>query len=65
MAVASHLLEGKPSEWALLKRHPDEDVFGIQLAAGYPDIFTRTMEVVEKHVECDFVDLNCGCVSEK
>jgi len=61
MAIATNLLEGKPSEWALLKRHPDEDIFGIQLAAGYADIFTRTMEVVETHVECDFVDLNLGC----
>lgn len=61
MALATNLLEGKPSEWALLKRHPDEDVFGIQLAAGYADIFTRSMEVIEKNVEVDFVDLNLGC----
>lgn len=61
MALASNLLEGKPSEWALLKRHPDEDIFGIQLAAGYPDIFTRTMELVETHLVVDFVDLNLGC----
>jgi tRNA-dihydrouridine synthase 3 len=61
MALATHLLEGKPSEWALLKRSPDEDVFGIQLAAGYPDIFTRTMELIESHLSVDFVDLNLGC----
>jgi tRNA-dihydrouridine synthase 3 len=61
MALATNLLEGKASEWALIKRHPEEDVFGIQLAAGYPDIFTRTMELVETHVSVDFVDLNLGC----
>lgn len=61
MALATNLLEGKPSEWALLKRHEDEDVFGIQLAAGYPDVFTRTMELVESQVSVDFVDLNLGC----
>jgi tRNA-dihydrouridine synthase 3 len=61
MALATHLLEGKPSEWALLKRHADEDVFGIQLAAGYADQYTRTMELVQNHLSVDFVDLNLGC----
>jgi tRNA-dihydrouridine synthase 3 len=61
MALATSLLEGKPSEWALLKRHPDEDVFGVQLAAGYADVFTRTSELIEQHVTVDFVDLNLGC----
>jgi tRNA-dihydrouridine synthase 3 len=31
MALATCLLEGKQSEWALVKRHACEDVFGIQL----------------------------------
>lgn len=61
MALAGHLLEGKPSEWALIKRHPDEDVFGVQVASGYPDQFTRVAEVINKHCEVDFLDMNLGC----
>ena len=61
MAVGTCLLEGKPSEWALLKRHPDEDVFGVQIAAAHPDQFTRVSELIELFAEPDFVDLNLGC----
>ncbi|KAL3918877.1 MAG: hypothetical protein SGILL_004035 [Bacillariaceae sp.] len=61
MAVATNLLEGKAGEWALLKRHKCEDVFGIQLAAAHPDQYTRVSELVEKYTEVDFVDLNLGC----
>jgi tRNA-dihydrouridine synthase 3 len=61
MAVVTNLLEGKPSEWALLKRHPSEDIFGIQLAAAHPDQYTRISEVLEEYTDVDFVDMNLGC----
>ena len=37
MAVVRKLLGGSTSEFALLKSHPDEPCFGVQLADNKPD----------------------------
>eukprot|EP00981_Chlorochromonas_danica_P006375 scaffold1365_cov163-Ochromonas_danica.AAC.65 len=50
MAMANNILAGQASEWALLRRHESEDVFGIQVAGPYPNMMTDLSK-----------DLNCGC----
>jgi tRNA-dihydrouridine synthase 3 len=61
MALCANLLQGQASEWALLKKHHTEDVFGTQLAGGFPDQFARVAEVVEREMQVDFIDMNLGC----
>jgi tRNA-dihydrouridine synthase 3 len=61
MAMTSNLLMGQASEWALLKRHPSEDLFGVQLAGSYPDQFTKACQIIKENLKVDFVDINSGC----
>ena len=61
MALATNLLQGQGSEWALLKRHPCEDIFGVQLCGGYPDAMTRAAQLIEENLDVSFVDVNMGC----
>ncbi|XP_022262885.1 tRNA-dihydrouridine(47) synthase [NAD(P)(+)]-like isoform X2 [Canis lupus baileyi] len=61
MAVCTNLLQGQTSEWALLRRHPCEDVFGVQLEGAFPDTMTKCAELLNRTIEVDFVDINVGC----
>nr|XP_020636507.1 tRNA-dihydrouridine(47) synthase [NAD(P)(+)]-like [Pogona vitticeps] len=61
MAMCTNLLQGQSSEWALLKRHHTEDLFGVQLEGAFPDTMTRCAELLNKTIEVDFVDVNVGC----
>ncbi|KAM4688858.1 tRNA-dihydrouridine(47) synthase [NAD(P)(+)]-like [Discoglossus pictus] len=61
MAMCTNLLQGQPSEWALLKRHHSEDIFGVQIEGSFPDTMTKCAELLSKTVDVDFVDINVGC----
>jgi tRNA-dihydrouridine synthase 3 len=61
MAVSGNILKGSPSEWALLRRHKCEDVYGVQVAGGDHRMMDRLAQVLENEIKVDFVDLNMGC----
>lgn len=61
MAMATNLLQGQQSEWALLKRHPSEDIFGVQICGSHADHMTRCADLLTKKCVMDFVDVNMGC----
>ncbi|XP_057436718.1 tRNA-dihydrouridine(47) synthase [NAD(P)(+)]-like isoform X2 [Lotus japonicus] len=61
MAMCTNLLQGQASEWALLRRHSSEDLFGVQICGGYPESVAHTVELIEKECTVDFIDVNMGC----
>jgi len=61
MAMANNIIQGQASEWALLRKHSSEDMFGIQLAGSYVDTIKQTARILEYETTSSFVDLNCGC----
>lgn len=60
MAVVRKLLRNEPAEFALLKSHPDEPCFGVQLADRSPESLAEGARLAESR-GARFVDLNCGC----
>ncbi|KAI0561004.1 tRNA-dihydrouridine synthase [Gracilaria domingensis] len=61
MALAGNLLKGQSSEWALLRRHKSEDLFGVQIAGSNVETVTRAAELIADNCEIDFLELNAGC----
>jgi tRNA-dihydrouridine synthase 3 len=62
MAMSTSIADGSQGEWALLRRHASERVFGVQLAGGQPDVLARCAELITDACESvDFIDLNMGC----
>ncbi|KFK30482.1 hypothetical protein AALP_AA7G266400 [Arabis alpina] len=61
MAMCTNLLQGQASEWALLRRHSSEDLFGVQICGSFPDTISRTVELIDRECTVDFIDINMGC----
>lgn len=64
MAVATELLKSSAQEWALIKRHESEDLFGVQICGNNPYVMTKCTQLLEEQTEVDFVDVNLGCPIE-
>ncbi|XP_031830049.1 dihydrouridine synthase 3 [Nomia melanderi] len=61
MALAPRILKGAHEEWALVKRHESEDIFGVQLCGNNPGVLTRCAQLLNKEIDIDYIDLNLGC----
>ncbi|KAJ7061327.1 FMN-linked oxidoreductase [Mycena amicta] len=63
--LASSFLSGAKEEWSLVRRHPSERTFGVQIAGSKVSAVVGATEVIAREVGdaggVDFVDLNCGC----
>jgi tRNA-dihydrouridine synthase 3 len=60
MTLARRLRQKRRSEFALIRRAPDEPCFGVQLAGNKPDELAWAAALAEER-GADFVDLNLGC----
>jgi tRNA-dihydrouridine synthase 3 len=60
MVVARRLKQRRRGEFALIRRAPDEPVFGVQLAGNRPDEMAWAAALAEAR-GADFVDVNLGC----
>ena len=61
MVMCGNLLKSQSSEWALLRRHPSETCFEVQLATGRIEDACAICEVIRRNLNVDFVDFNTGC----
>ncbi|ROT65096.1 putative tRNA-dihydrouridine(47) synthase [Penaeus vannamei] len=61
MALSVNLLQGSASEWALVKRHESEDVYGIQLCGSNAEAMIKCAELLDREIGVDFIDINMGC----
>ncbi|XP_045768207.1 tRNA-dihydrouridine(47) synthase [NAD(P)(+)]-like [Maniola jurtina] len=61
MALCESLLKGFKQEWALVKRHESEDLFGAQICGNNAYAITKVAQLLKENTELDFVDLNLGC----
>ncbi|KAJ7075562.1 zinc finger dihydrouridine synthase [Mycena belliarum] len=63
MGLATSFLSGSKEEWSLVRRHPSERTFGVQLAGSKVASVVAAAEALAGELGdgVDFVDLNCGC----
>lgn len=62
MGLAQEFLGGNKGEWSLVRRHPSEKCFGVQICGNRPQTLVAATEHLKREApELDFIDLNTGC----
>ena len=54
MALARQLLRGSRSEFALIRRAPDEQCFGVQLAGTKPEELAEAAKIAESRARASW-----------
>jgi len=55
---------GSKEEWSLVRRHPSERNFGVQVAGANPALLTKAAEVLTTTLSengFQYANVNCGC----
>lgn len=62
MGLAQEFLSGNKNEWSLVRRHPSEKCFGVQVCGNRPQTLVAATEHLKREApELDFIDVNSGC----
>lgn len=62
MGLAHEYMIGNKSEWSLVRRHPSERTFGVQLCGSRPQTLVASTEILVRECpDLDFIDVNLGC----
>jgi tRNA-dihydrouridine synthase 3 len=55
MGLAQEFMNGNASEWSLVRKHPSEKMFGIQVCGSRPQTLVPTAEALVKACDVDFL----------
>ena len=61
MVLTDSLHKAVKSEWARLKRHSSESIYGVQICGSNVQHLSSTAEILAREFDIDFIDLNMGC----
>eukprot|EP01127_Copromyxa_protea_P022281 TRINITY_DN7924_c0_g1_i2.p1 TRINITY_DN7924_c0_g1~~TRINITY_DN7924_c0_g1_i2.p1 ORF type:complete len:924 (+),score=194.72 TRINITY_DN7924_c0_g1_i2:3-2774(+) len=62
MAMAGNIVRGFAGEWALVRRHPSESIFGVQVCGNNSETLSRCAQLLSlPENNIDFIDINVGC----
>lgn len=55
MGLAQEFLSGNANEWSLVRRHPSERIFGVQICGSKPQVLVPAAEAIAQNCEIDFL----------
>ena len=58
MAMADCITNASAAEWALVRKHSSEDIFGVQICGNNPYVLSKCGQLLEDTTEIDFIDLD-------